>query len=191
MEEQILHRRKKYFIDRKFQAVFILRFCLLVVFGAVISGFVIYFMSRSTVTTSFENSRLVIKSTADYILPAVMLGSALVIVFIGVAAIGVTLFTSHRIAGPLYRIEKDVQEVASGNLKKTFDLRHTDEIRLLAESLNQMTASLRGRVNTVKSSFEELEKALARAENTLGVTLPEGVKDKISEIRKEMSKLES
>ena len=157
MKRNFKEKRRNYFIKKEFQRNFIVKFCILVIIGAVISGSIIYMMSRSTVTTTFENSRLTIKSTADYILPAVLLSSVIVIFLIGVASIGVTLFTSHRIAGPLYRMEKDVEEVASGNLKKRFSLRKTDELKALAESLDRMTHTFGASIDAIKKNVAELE----------------------------------
>ena len=114
------NRRKNYYIKKEFQRNFILKFCLVVLIGSGLSGAIIYLMSTATVTTSFENLRLVIKSTADYILPAVFLSSVIVIIITGAATIFITLFTSHKIAGPLYRIEQDIRklprEISSRNL---------------------------------------------------------------------------
>ncbi|NQS99742.1 MAG: hypothetical protein HQ595_01550, partial [Candidatus Omnitrophica bacterium] len=121
MEKDAKNRRTTYFIKRKFQRNFIIKFCVLVIGGSALSGVLIYSMSKSTVTTTFENCRLTIKSTADFILPAVLLSGLIVIVFIGLATVAVTLFTSHRIAGPLYRLEQDVTEISCGNLKKRFN----------------------------------------------------------------------
>ena len=135
------NRRRNYYIDREFQTIFILKFCGLIAIGSIISGLIIYAMSRATVTTTFENSRLTIKSTADFILPAVLLSGAVVIILIGLATIIMTLFISHKIAGPLYRLDKDVQEVTSGNLRMVFHLRAGDEIRPLAASLKAVRSA--------------------------------------------------
>lgn len=178
MKEQIQTRRKNYFIDKKFQSLFIIKFCTLIVLGAILSGAIIYLMSKSTVTTSFENLRLVIKSTADFILPAVLLSSIVVIVVIGIATIAVTLFTSHRIAGPLYRVEKDIEEVASGNLAKRFNLRKADELKALAEGLNNLAETLKNDVGNIKNGVNELES-----------TLPPGeAKEKINKIKSALDK---
>ena len=157
MSEDFRNKRRNYFINRPFQAKFILKFCFLVVIGSVVSGGIVYLMSKSTVTTSFENSRLVIKSTADFVLPAVLLAGSVVLVITGLGAIAVTLFTSHRLAGPLYRLEKDVEEVARGNLKKRFQLRKTDEIKPLAVSLQKMTDILRKNVEMIKKDVDGLD----------------------------------
>ena len=158
MANNIKNRRKQYFINKKFQSKFIIKFCVLVIAGSFISGVMIYLMSKNTVTTVFENSRLTIKSTADFILPAVLLSSSVVIVLIGLATVWVTIFTSHRIAGTLYRIEKDTGEVASGNLSKKFDLRNSDELKLLAASFSKMTDNLRTGITSIKESIARLEK---------------------------------
>ncbi len=150
------NRRKNYFIDKKFQRNFIIKFCLLVALGAFISGVMVYSMSRSTVTTTFENSRLKIKSTSDYILPSVMFSSLVVVVFVGLAAAAVTLFTSHRISGPLYRMQKDLEKIVDGNLKVRFNLREGDEIKALAKTLDIMTETMRLNVDKMKRMVDEL-----------------------------------
>ena len=154
------NRRRRYFIDKAFQTRFIIKFASLVVIATAISGVIVYLLARATVTTSFENSRLVIKSTADFILPSVLLASAIVIISIGFATILVSLFASHRIAGPLYRLDKDLQEVTSGNLQMKFRLRKSDEMKKLAKSLNIMVESLKADVVNIKKLFLDVEEAL-------------------------------
>lgn len=170
------NRRRNYFINKKFQASFIIKFCSLVIIGTAISGGVVYWMSRSTVTSAFENSRLVIRSTADYILPSVLLSSAIVVIFIGLAAIAITLFTSHRIAGPLFRIQRELEELSKGNLNVNFILRKNDEVRVLADTLNDMTELFRRNILGSAKVISELEAALD-ANNT------DSAKDKLKELK--------
>ncbi|MFA5410661.1 MAG: hypothetical protein WC321_02210 [Candidatus Omnitrophota bacterium] len=160
IEQDFQNRRRNYFIKKKFQMDFILKFCGLVVAGSIISGGIIFLMSKSTLTTAFENSRLVIKSTADFVMPAVLLGSCVVVLLVGLATIFITLFTSHKIAGPLYRMEQDVKDVAVGNLKMKFHLRQGDELKGMAESLEAMARNLQSRIAAIKSGFAELESVI-------------------------------
>lgn len=154
------NRRRQYFIDKKFQTKFMVKFASLVVIAAAISGIIVYLMARSTVTTSFENSRLVIKSTADFILPSVLLSGAIVIISVGLATILIALFTSHKIAGPLYRLERDIKEVSSGNLQMRFSLRKSDEMKSLADGLNAMVDALKDDVINIKKASSEIEASL-------------------------------
>ncbi|MCX5704366.1 MAG: hypothetical protein NT066_07770 [Candidatus Omnitrophica bacterium] len=159
MEQKFQNRRRNYFIKKKFQRDFMLKFCGLVIAGSIISGAIIFMMSKSTLTTAFENSRLVIKSTADFIMPAVCLSSVVVVILVGLATIMITLFTSHKIAGPLYRMEQDVKEVSRGNLKIRFNLRHSDELKGMAESLEAMARQLQSKLTVIKNALLELESA--------------------------------
>lgn len=160
MKNRVPNRRKNYYIKKGFQMKFIIKFCLLVMLGALISGAIVYMMAASTVTTTFENSRLTIKNTSEYILPSLLISSAIMVVLIGMATIVVTLFTSHRIAGPLYSIEKDIEELSSGNLNVKFSLRGGDEIKALAARLDNLSDSLRLKVAAIKDSFASLEKSI-------------------------------
>ncbi|MDP3791672.1 MAG: HAMP domain-containing protein [Candidatus Omnitrophota bacterium] len=154
------NRRRQYFVNKKFQAKFIVKFASLVIIATAVSGAIVYLMARSTVTTSFENSRLVIKSTADFILPSVLLSGAIVIVSLGLATIAVALITSHRIAGPLYRLEKDIKEISNGNLKIRFGLRKGDEMKSLANGLNVMVEALDHDIAGIKKISDDIESAL-------------------------------
>ena len=157
MENIFPDRRRNYYIKKKFQRRFILKFLILMIAGVLISGVTIYFMSRGALTTTFDNSRLAIRSTADYILPSVLLSGIAAMIIIGSAAIIMTLFASHKIAGPLYRIGKDIDELASGNLNVRFVLRGGDEIKELAGKLDEMAVSLRSKTAAIKNAFIILE----------------------------------
>lgn len=157
MENNIPNRRKNYYIKKRFQRNFILKFLILVVAGVLISGAIIYLMSRGALTTTFDNSRIAIRSTADYILPSVLLSSIVAMIIIGFAAVIVTLFASHKIAGPLYHIGKDIDELASGNLNVRFKLRGGDEIKELAYKLDSMAQALSLRAAVIKKALIDLE----------------------------------
>jgi methyl-accepting chemotaxis protein len=164
MRNRINERRKNYFIRMKFQRAFILKFCLLVAAGTILSGLMVYRLSTQTVTTTFENSRLQIKSTSDFILPALILSSCVVIVAIGIATIIVTLITSHRIAGPLYRLEQDMQKVLAGDLTVKFTLRSHDELQSLGQSLNALLQTFRTDIDSLKKSVSGMSQLLDAGE---------------------------
>jgi len=178
MEHDIHERRKDYFIKKEFQIRFIIKFCLLVILGTLILGSIVYLMSSSTVTTTFVGSRLKITNTGDFIMPVLLLGGAIVIIAIGLATIAVTLFTSHKIAGPLYHLEKDLDRLAQGDFGVRFDLRKNDELQRLRNGLNLMAKSLSSVMADVRKAVADIEPRLngnAEAKNTI-----EDLKKKIS-----------
>ncbi len=164
MSEKRPYRRKQHFIKKGYQTRFIVKFCLLVLVGAVISSLLLYWVSQGSLTSTFENSRLTVRNTSVAILPAVIYTNLITLALVTVATVFVVLYVSHRIAGPLYRFEKELAEIAEGDLTKVIHLRRRDEVTDMAESLNRMTASLRGRLQELSKELDEAAR-LAQEEN--------------------------
>ena len=156
MSQRPRYRRKQYFVKKGYQFKFILKFFLIILSGSLISTGILFFFSQGTLTSSFGDSKLVIKDTATAILPAVILTNIITLVIVSLVAIAVVLFISHKIAGPMFRFEKDLKDIGQGNLNKTIKLREKDQFITLAESVNAMTAGLRERVLAIQIELEQL-----------------------------------
>jgi methyl-accepting chemotaxis protein len=159
MENKTYKRRRIRIVKMEFQRDFILKFCAIIIFSALVISAIVYILSMSSATTVFENSRLEIKRTADFILPLLILSSLVAIIAAGAVTIIVTLFISHRIAGPLYRMEKDIADVTNGNLGLNIRVREKDELQNLAKSLDQMVKSIRNTVVEVKNELADISDA--------------------------------
>lgn len=87
----------------------------------------------------------------------------------------ISLYVSHRFAGPIYRFEKSAQIVASGDLTHRVSLRTGDELLELQEEFNGMVASLQGLVqkdrNLAARLSERLSTAIKKAPDELGEEL--------------------
>lgn len=151
------NRRRNYFIKKRFQTSFIIKFCLLLLLACVIMGFAAYLLTEKTTTTSFENLRLTVKSTSDYILPILIYSSIMAVILVSLATIVIVLFISHRIAGPLYRLERSISDIGNGDLTVNTYLRQADEIKVLAEVLNKAVKGIREPLSSSKAKTEELE----------------------------------
>lgn len=159
-------RRRKFFINKEFQSKFIIKFCLLIILACILFGSLIYFLSFRTTTTAFENSRLVIKSTADYLLPLLAFTSLITIIVIGLAMIIVTLFISHKIAGPAYRFEKVTSAIAGGDLSLNVRLRSKDQLQPMANSLDEMVKKLRLEILKIKEKISELTDCIEKIKSS-------------------------
>lgn len=163
------YRRRHYFVKKDFQFSIILRFCLLVLIGAVISTGLLLLFSQDTLTSTFRESRLEIRSTASVILPAVIYTNLITLGLITVATVIVTLFISHKLAGPLFRFEKEIREIGKGNLTKNVCLRKNDQMIALCDDLNRMCEGLRGKITAIRDDLGEI--ARMAAENEEGKAL--------------------
>lgn len=161
MTQQRPYVRRHFFIKKEYQTKFILKFCLLVLAGCLLSMAILFFLSNETLTSTFENSRLLVRKTGFAILPSVIMTNLITLVIIGLATIAVVLFISHKIAGPLFRFEKELKLIGEGDLTIKIWLRKDDQLKDLSESLNAMTENLNAKLTDVQ---KEIEKVLAAAE---------------------------
>ena len=82
----------------------------------------------------------------------------------------ISLFVSHRFAGPIYRFEKSAQAVAKGDLTHRVSLRTGDELMELQEEFNAMIGGLQALVQKDRRLAERLAERLDEAARKI----PEG-----------------
>jgi methyl-accepting chemotaxis protein len=163
--DQPFTKRKNYFIKKDFQTRFILKFCLLLLLGVIISTGLLFIFSQDTLTSSFEDSRLQIKSTGLAILPSVILTNLMTLALIALASVGITLFVSHRIAGPLFRFEKDLKDIGKGDLTKRVSLRRKDQMMAIAKAMNEMAGGLQKKVQFIQQDVEQIKQKASHSKD--------------------------
>ena len=156
------YSRKKYFIDPSLQ----LGYLAVVLIGMVLAAGVVYFSiwsvflekigqleSQSGVVPLFKEMLAAVFSKTNKLLCCelpILFGLMLFL----------SLFFSHRIMGPLYRIEQDLKRlVGEGDLLDKIKLRKYDHPRIIAftKNLNRSISVLRKKIEMEK----DLEKKLA------------------------------
>ncbi len=152
-----MSKRRNYFIDRNFQTKFILKFCLLVFFGGLLTITGLYLLASRSTTVSVVNSRVVVRTTADFILPILIQTVIVVTLIVSLATIIVTLFVSHKIAGPLYRFKKAMKDLEEGDFSSDFHIRHLDQLQGLAGDFNNTIQRIRQELRQIKSNFFTLK----------------------------------
>ncbi|MBI3252329.1 MAG: HAMP domain-containing protein [Candidatus Omnitrophica bacterium] len=136
-------RRKKYFVERGLQLRFA-RFVILYVFiASVLTGLTTFYTTfmmlgerladvypQGRVLQIFRSAHTALLVDMLVILPLIFYGS---IVF------------SHRIAGPLPKIYQALKSIGEGRFDVKIILRKHDELKDLADGINDMAARLRER----------------------------------------------
>ncbi|MBI4375505.1 MAG: HAMP domain-containing protein [Elusimicrobia bacterium] len=133
METQKFQRRTV-LIKRSLQLKYIGMVFLSVLVASFIVGADIYYSMAKLVLV--ENPSLA---------PAFMQFNKIIVVKLGlylILMLLISLYISHRFAGPIYRFEKSAQIVSSGDLTHRVSLRTGDELLELQEEFNGMLASL-------------------------------------------------
>jgi len=195
MAEQVAYRRKKYLIAKKFQLKYVGMILLLVTLTAVMCSYVIYYTMMITMGDKLANvypqGRLMsIVNTMNARILVSMLLIAPLVVMIGI-------FASHRIAGPIYRIEKRLVSLVGGDLTAPLTLRRNDELMSLASGINMVTESMKATVKrekaaigSISTSMENLRR-LATAQPINGAALDQALdklNEEVSVLREEVEK---
>ena len=178
------YRRRNYFIEKKFQARFILKFCSLAAAGGLLTVGLVYFLASRATTVSIVDSRVVVRSTADFILPVLVQTVAVAAVAVALATIVLTLFSSHKIAGPLYRFKRVLEALEEGDFSRGFSIRNLDQLQIVADSLNQVVVRNKEQLLAVKEAFGALERKL---EEGAAEARPEDQRRRIDEARAALS----
>ncbi len=154
------YKRKQYLVAKKFQLKYVGLTLRLMSATAALCGYVLDYTSMLLMGEKLANvypqGRLVsiVKIVNFRILLSLILVTPLV------ALIGI--FLSHRIAGPIYRMEKFLSSVAAGDLTSRIILRTKDELITLASGINTVVDSLKVSVSGQRAG---LRKALSELDS--------------------------
>ncbi|MBN1898207.1 MAG: methyl-accepting chemotaxis protein [Spirochaetes bacterium] len=174
MELSKQERRKQYLIHKKFQVHFIIDFLKIVISFVFITGLVsiIYYYFRYQYGESiFESYLLIVKKgeTIKYtnhfeiIVPIILISMFTISLFMIVYGV----FYSHRIAGPIYRLKKTLDAIASGHLNFMVRLRKKDKFKEMAEHMNNLIYFLNGRIKEIQTSNALLQNKINSLKNEL------------------------
>lgn len=168
--QKIKRSNTNYSIKPRFQIRLFLKVASIVLVSIAVTSMVFYFYSNREITASFKLFHVNATNFLDYLVPAIL--TAMVAgLFI---AIAMAYFFPHPIAGPLFRIERDIKErIGNGDLTVRFNLRKGDELKELAESINIALERLSLTIKDMKSISDDLFKVISTNENTHGKELKE------------------
>lgn len=150
------YRRKTYLIKRMFQTKFIILFLLLVILGSIISGLILYSRTNVNLGYQYGMAHMKLEKTGEILRPALFVSYGISIILIGIATVFLTLYISHKVAGPLYRFERSAEEIGKGNLTLVTKIRDSDQAKGLADAFSRMTMDLRNKMLEIDSYSEEL-----------------------------------
>jgi signal peptidase II len=124
--------RKQYLVKKGFQLRFMTVIIISMVLIALVTGLSIYSAVMQTLVTQFHGENLaLIQHAISYKL---FLRSFLLIFAIAI----ISIFISHRIAGPVYKFERIINSLTQGKDVDEIKLRKRDEFYELALAINNL-----------------------------------------------------
>ena len=153
-----IFRRRKYIIQRGLQFRYIGLVFGLALIASIVTGWTVfatgwYFLGEKLASV-YPQGRLiyVLRATNIALIRNLLLVSPLIFIL--------GLLFSHRIAGPVYRITKTLEEIIKGNLGLKIKLREGDELVDLAYMINNLTDNVNKAMITDKDIAIKIEKDL-------------------------------
>jgi len=138
--EKVFYKRRQFLVKKEFQLKYVGVIVGVMLLGAVISGYTIYYnawlLLGEKLANVYPQGRLV------HIFRSVNIRLAINLFFISIFCVGIGIFTSHRIAGPIFRIKKFLDDVTNGNYAQRLHLRKHDELKDIAEAINKLDDKL-------------------------------------------------
>lgn len=158
MNNKPTFRRRHYYIDKKFQSVFAVKFLVIVAAAAMAFLALFLYNSQGTITAGYTGSEVKLLQTGAFFLPTLLLSTSVIIIVSGAVGLIVMILFSHRIAGPLFRFEKILGELYNGDLTLRFTLRDKDQFKELAERINGLSETMDQKIGHIKTQAAEISR---------------------------------
>lgn len=157
---KVRDRRRLYLIDRDFQFRFLTTW-LLMTLGFIVIVIAILFVGLRLVKMLPGDEASAGEAITLEKLGNVLKYNAAAIILITILLALYTVFLSHRIAGPAYRLAKCLDRIASGDYSFTVVLRKRDYLKGIADATNRLIQKLVEQQQLISEARAEVEKLVA------------------------------
>jgi methyl-accepting chemotaxis protein len=173
-------RRRNYFIKEDLQGKYIFTFFIFVVAGSYLFTVIFGLLSSESLTIVYEDYHLQLGKTPLVLIKEILRAHWIFIATGGVLVTLTSMFLSHRVAGPLYRFERSVEEMKKGNFNFEIRLRSKDEAKELARMLNEFNTGLSSRLRESRELTDAIGRHLTDARGAAGDNAAETIDGALS-----------
>lgn len=139
---------------------FQIKYCLIMLFGLIVTGLFIYLYLRHGLEGSYTESLTTLNRVEEALPRALQVTFLLQSLLIFVFSFAINLFVSHKIAGPIYRFEHTLLCIDGGDLQHVARIRDDDQIKSMVSTLNRLIASLRHHYSSLREVEESLQQII-------------------------------
>ena len=162
-----IFRRRKYIIQKGLQFRYIGLVFGLALIASIVTGWTVFatgwhFLGEKLASV-YPQGRLI------YVLRATNLALMRNLLMVSPLIFILGLLFSHRIAGPVYRISKTLEEITKGNLGLKIKLREGDELVDLAYMINNLTDNINKTMISDKDIAIKIEKELEEIKKLISI----------------------
>jgi methyl-accepting chemotaxis protein len=179
-------KRRHYIVEMDFQSRFIVRFVSAMVLGMAAS--IVLFNHIAMRELESLKWRMVIfeGSLAEIMMPYMFYITIFAVIFTAFLLGVVSNYLHRDIVGVIYRLKRDMEDVANGNLRIRIGLRKTDPFKEAARELDKVVASARRRFRRTNIVFRETKQII----DSIGEVREEFLADKCHRLYENVRELE-
>lgn len=130
-------------IRSDFTTGFQIKFILAMAIGALLTTLAIYFYLDQGLGTNYFDALVTLSTVESALTSSLVITFCLQLFLIFILTIGLTLFVSHKIAGPIFRYEDSLSKILDGDLRTNVRTRDGDQLKSMVDSMNAWQNSLR------------------------------------------------
>ena len=158
------YKRKNFFIKKDLQGRYIFGVFMTVVLATVLFYLLFSFFMADTLSISYEDYNLELGTSARVLFGRYLGAQWIFLVVGGIVVAFLTMRYTHRVAGPIYRFEKALEEMKAGDFSSRIVLRDRDELKEIADSFNAVNRGLSARIEGMRAAAADVNSALLEAE---------------------------
>ena len=177
-----VYKRSIFIVNPAFQYKFSFIVCSLVFISSLVYPWTIYDLFDTLIAMQPKN-KINIEENRNYLFSILALAQ---LAFLGVIFI-LSIFISHKIAGPMFKLKRYLQEIRNGAPLTTIYFRDGDSFQDIADEVSETMEYL---ANGRKDDFEYLSE-VASYINNLSLVVPEDKKPVLQEILSNLAKIQS
>lgn len=154
------YKRRNFFIKKDMQGKYILGYFLFVMGGCLFFIALLTFFSSESLTITYRGNNLQFGNTPLMLLRQILTANWFFLVIGGTVVVIIAMLMTHRIAGPMFRLERALDNMLDRNLNDTIFLRSKDEGKEIANKINRFNAELSSDLHAIQQQAEAIEHIL-------------------------------
>jgi len=164
-----VHARKRYLVNKPLQLSYAFYLILFTGLMIVIFGLSLWYINKIYLDffQKIAGQDVVSPSYISSIQNQFLIGIPIAVVLVSCLLLVLGVYISHRIAGPAYRITKNLNSIGIDNQMDTIQIRKRDQLKEMADAFNHMVHALKDRmyqdmrlIDHVRSKISQLHDSL-------------------------------
>lgn len=152
--------QRKYLVDRSLQMRYSVLFVIIALAGNICSVVIFNVLALKNLDAVMWSTHIGVRTTAEILNPLFISVNTATFIFIAILLIMSGMWMIRKASGPLYRMSRDIDRIAEGNLSVNVSLREKDAFQNVADSLNEMTVRLRTEFSVIHDKCNDISRSL-------------------------------